>query len=64
MDSYDKAAAIGGAVGGAGALGFLTAIAIDGGTVACINLGPAGLLLLGGVGIGRYLGRVAKFIFN
>ena len=51
MDSYKKAAAVGGTLGG-------------GGTIGCIALGPAGAVVAAGVGIGAGIGCVAKLIFD
>ena len=63
-DSYKKAAAIGGTVGGGGALSFIVGIAVEGGSIGCLCLGPCAVLVGAGVGIGAGLGCVAKLIFD
>ena len=64
MDSYKKAAAVGGTLGGGGTLGFFAGVAAHAGTIGCIALGPAGAVVAVGVGIGAGLGCVAKLIFD
>ena len=64
MDSYKKAAGIGGTIGGTGVLAFFSGAAAQAGTISCLALGPAGAVVAAGVGIGAGLGCVAKLIFN
>ena len=64
MDSYKKAAGIGGTLVGGGALSFFAGAAAHAGTIGCIALGPAGAVVAAGVGIGAGLGCIAKKIFD
>ena len=61
--SMGKSIAIGGTVGGAGALGFLSGIAATEG-VAAVICPPAGVILGGAIAIGTGLGALSKAIFG
>ena len=61
--SVGKALAIGGTVGGTGAIGFLSGIAaIEG--AATVICPPAGIILGIGSGVGAGLGAIGKAIFG
>ena len=60
--SMEKAIAIGGSVGGAGALGFISGVAAT--TTGTLFLTPCGIFLGGGIVIGSGLGALSKIIFN
>ena len=61
--STEKAVAIGGAIGGTGAVGFLSGIAATGG-LATVVCPPAGILLGGAIAIGSGIGALSKLIFS
>ena len=63
MSSMGKAVTIGGTAGGAGAVGFLSGIAVTEG-LATVICPPAGIVLGIGVGIGAGLGAIGKVIFG
>ena len=63
MSSMGKAVTIGGTAGGAGAVGFLSGIALTEG-LATVICPPAGIVLGIGVGIGAGLGAIGKVIFG
>ena len=62
MGGYGKAAGIGGAIGGAGTIGFIGGVvAAAGGTIV---LAPAAVIVGVGAGIGAGLGALGKLIFS
>ena len=63
MSSMGKAVTIGGTAGGAGAVGFLSGIAVTEG-LATVICPPAGIILGGAIAIGSGLGAVSKLIFG
>ena len=62
--STEKAVAIGGAIGGTGAVGFLSGIAATTGGLATVVCPPAGILLGGAIAIGSGIGALSKLIFS
>ena len=62
--SMGQSLAIGGAIGGAGTIGFLGGLAAASGAVTTVICPPAGALLGIGIGIGTGLGALSKVIFG